>query len=145
MGVSGPLNPILSTYGREMDCSIKLNKEETCYNLQESQDHTPKCWAIILISHKRTFFRRKRLTNIVFGLDNKVRSIAYSNTSPFLLRVSYLEVEFDNDPVPVKTRNSGLCISTGTGSTSWTFNINKLTHQVGKKNSISFLRSRDGL
>jgi NAD+ kinase len=23
---------------------------------------------------------------------------------------------------------SGLCISTGTGSTSWTFNINKLTH-----------------
>ncbi len=43
-------------------------------------------------------------------------------------RVSYLEIVFDNDP-PVKSRNSGLCISTGTGSTSWTYNINKLTHQ----------------
>ena len=43
-------------------------------------------------------------------------------------RVSYLEVKFDNNPV-MKTRNSGLCISTGTGSTSWTFNISKLTHQ----------------
>ena len=69
-------------------------------------------------------------------------------------RVSYLEVKFDDETV--KTRNSGLCISTGkfshsdpghinlfsfvllkkisslksgTGSTSWTFNINKLTHQ----------------
>ena len=43
-------------------------------------------------------------------------------------RVSYLEVKFDDKPV-MKTRNSGLCISTGTGSTSWTFNISKLTHQ----------------
>jgi len=43
-------------------------------------------------------------------------------------RVSYLEVKFSEDPW-IKTRNSGLCISTGTGSTSWTFNINKLTHQ----------------
>lgn len=43
-------------------------------------------------------------------------------------RVSYIEVKFDNEPY-IKTRNSGLCISTGTGSTSWTFNINKLTHQ----------------
>ena len=43
-------------------------------------------------------------------------------------RVSYLEVKFNEDPW-TKTRNSGLCISTGTGSTSWTFNINKLTHQ----------------
>lgn len=43
-------------------------------------------------------------------------------------RVSYLEIKFDDD-VATKSRNSGLCISTGTGSTSWTFNINKLTHQ----------------
>ena len=43
-------------------------------------------------------------------------------------RVSYLEVKFDDQP-PIKTRNSGLCISSGTGSTSWTFNINKLTYQ----------------
>ena len=43
-------------------------------------------------------------------------------------RVSYFEVNFDDEPV-IKTRNSGLCICTGTGSTSWTFNINKLNHQ----------------
>ncbi|TRY79665.1 hypothetical protein TCAL_07301 [Tigriopus californicus] len=43
-------------------------------------------------------------------------------------RVSYLEVQLDQDKV-FKTRNSGLIISTGTGSTSWTFNVNKLTHQ----------------
>jgi len=42
-------------------------------------------------------------------------------------RVSYLEVKVDKEPM-FKSRNSGLCISTGTGSTSWVFNINKLTH-----------------
>jgi NAD+ kinase len=44
-------------------------------------------------------------------------------------RVSYLELKIDQNPV-FKSRNSGLCISTGTGSTSWTFNINKLTHHA---------------
>jgi len=44
-------------------------------------------------------------------------------------RVSYLEVKFDSDSDFIKSRNSGLCISTGTGSTSWTYNINKLTEQ----------------
>ena len=43
-------------------------------------------------------------------------------------RVSHLEVKSDNNPV-IKTRNSGLCISTGTGSTSRMFNITKLTNQ----------------
>lgn len=44
-------------------------------------------------------------------------------------RVSYLEIQLDKEPV-FKSRNSGLCISTGTGSTSWIFNINKLTHHA---------------
>jgi len=44
-------------------------------------------------------------------------------------RVSYLELQMDQDPV-FKSRNSGLCIATGTGSTSWIFNINKLTHHA---------------
>lgn len=44
-------------------------------------------------------------------------------------RVSYLEVKLDEETEFAKTRNSGLCVSTGTGSTSWTFNINKLTNQ----------------
>jgi len=47
-------------------------------------------------------------------------------------RVSYLDIQLDNE-TNVKSKNSGLCISTGTGSTSWTFNINKLTHQSVEK------------
>ena len=63
-------------------------------------------------------------------------------------RVSYLELEVDQQQ-PFKTRNSGLCVATGTGlhpsetkgeaflspclhagSTSWIFNVNKLTHHA---------------
>merc|ERR1719204_2794905 len=40
-------------------------------------------------------------------------------------RVSYLELQVDQQQ-PFKTRNSGLCIATGTGSTSWIFNVNKM-------------------
>lgn len=47
-------------------------------------------------------------------------------------RVSYLDIQVDKHP-SYKSRNSGLCISTGTGSTSWTFNINKLTYQSVEK------------
>lgn len=43
-------------------------------------------------------------------------------------RVSYYELSVDGSE-RVKVKSSGLCVSTGTGSTSWTFNINKLTHQ----------------
>ncbi|KAF2367281.1 NAD kinase [Trinorchestia longiramus] len=43
-------------------------------------------------------------------------------------RVSYLEMQFD-DQAPVKHKCSGLIVCTGTGSTSWTFNVNKLTEQ----------------
>ena len=43
-------------------------------------------------------------------------------------RVSYYELALDKGE-RTKVKSSGLCVSTGTGSTSWTFNINKLTHQ----------------
>ena len=43
-------------------------------------------------------------------------------------RVSYYELSVDKSE-RFKVKSSGLCVSTGTGSTSWTFNINKLTHQ----------------
>lgn len=43
-------------------------------------------------------------------------------------RVSYYELSVDGTE-RTKVKSSGLCVSTGTGSTSWTFNINKLTHQ----------------
>ena len=44
-------------------------------------------------------------------------------------RVSYLEVKLNEQEDYFKTRNSGLLIATGTGSTSWTFNHNKVSEQ----------------
>lgn len=58
-------------------------------------------------------------------------------------RVSYLEVQLDQDKM-FKTRNSGLIISTGTGSTSWTFNVNKLTHQ-SVESLLRYVQSKNGL
>ncbi|TMS32638.1 hypothetical protein L596_000455 [Steinernema carpocapsae] len=43
-------------------------------------------------------------------------------------RVSYYEIQFDSEPM-IKQKSSGITICTGTGSTSWHFNINKLTNQ----------------
>ncbi|KAK8736922.1 hypothetical protein OTU49_004725, partial [Cherax quadricarinatus] len=43
-------------------------------------------------------------------------------------RVSYMELSFD-DVKGIKQKCSGLIASTGTGSTSWTYNVNKLTEQ----------------
>lgn len=43
-------------------------------------------------------------------------------------RVSYYEIQIDSG-VMVKQKSSGIAICTGTGSTSWYFNINKLTEQ----------------
>ncbi|XP_042869338.1 NAD kinase 2, mitochondrial-like isoform X2 [Penaeus japonicus] len=43
-------------------------------------------------------------------------------------RVSYLELSFDHNK-GIKQKCSGLIASTGTGSTSWTYNVNKLTEQ----------------
>ncbi|WKX93495.1 hypothetical protein Q1695_011067 [Nippostrongylus brasiliensis] len=43
-------------------------------------------------------------------------------------RVSYYEIQID-DGAMVKQKSSGIAICTGTGSTSWYFNINKLTEQ----------------
>jgi NAD+ kinase len=41
-------------------------------------------------------------------------------------RVTYCELGFNGDP-SFKIKSSGITICTGTGSTSWSFNINKLT------------------
>ncbi|XP_045625914.1 NAD kinase 2, mitochondrial [Procambarus clarkii] len=43
-------------------------------------------------------------------------------------RVSYMELSFDAVQ-GIKQKCSGLIASTGTGSTSWTYNVNKLTEQ----------------
>ncbi|KAJ1370956.1 hypothetical protein KIN20_032795 [Parelaphostrongylus tenuis] len=43
-------------------------------------------------------------------------------------RVSYYEIQIDNGKM-TKQKSSGITICTGTGSTSWYFNINKLTEK----------------
>lgn len=51
-------------------------------------------------------------------------------------RVSYYELSVDNNRL-TKMKSSGLTVCTGTGSTSWYFNINKLTeHQLQSIASI---------
>jgi NAD+ kinase len=47
-------------------------------------------------------------------------------------RVSYFEVATDNGE-KVKTKNAGVCVSTGTGSTSWSYNISKISSQTVKE------------
>ncbi|XP_054162681.1 NAD kinase 2, mitochondrial-like [Oppia nitens] len=44
-------------------------------------------------------------------------------------RVSYYEFAVNENKIKAKLKSSGLTISTGTGSTSWFFNINKVTPQ----------------
>jgi len=44
-------------------------------------------------------------------------------------RVSYFEVSV-NDGERIKTKNAGMCVSTGTGSTSWAYNISKISQQT---------------
>lgn len=43
-------------------------------------------------------------------------------------RVSYFGLSFDNGAW-TKVKSSGLCVSTGTGSTSWHLSINRITEQ----------------
>jgi NAD+ kinase len=43
-------------------------------------------------------------------------------------RVSYFGLSFD-DGAWTKVKSSGLCVSTGTGSTSWHLSINRITEQ----------------
>ncbi|ODM94814.1 NAD kinase 2, mitochondrial [Orchesella cincta] len=46
-------------------------------------------------------------------------------------RVSYVEVGVDGGE-KVKSKNAGLCVTTGTGSTSWSYNINKISTSMVK-------------
>lgn len=48
-------------------------------------------------------------------------------------RVSHLQIRIDNQKQVNKTKNSGLCVSTGTGSSSWLTSINRLSTQNVQK------------
>lgn len=44
-------------------------------------------------------------------------------------RVSHLEMNIDDSVAPTAMKCSGLCVCTGTGSTSWNLSINRLPSQ----------------
>lgn len=44
-------------------------------------------------------------------------------------RVSYLDVSV-NDGELTTTKNSGICVCTGSGSSSWNFTMNRISHDV---------------
>lgn len=44
-------------------------------------------------------------------------------------RVSYFEMRVNKNPCAWRVKSSGLCITTGTGSTSWHLSMNRLTEQ----------------
>ncbi|XP_065086602.1 NAD kinase 2, mitochondrial isoform X2 [Ochlerotatus camptorhynchus] len=56
-------------------------------------------------------------------------------------RVSHLHLRIDKSDVVTKTKSSGLCVSTGTGSTSWLTSMNRLsTNNV--KDLIEIIKRR---
>lgn len=58
-------------------------------------------------------------------------------------RVSYYELSIDGSP-RVKLKSSGLTVCSGTGSTSWSFNINKVTPQCVQR-ILDIVSSETGL
>lgn len=46
--------------------------------------------------------------------------------------VSYLDIAL-NDGALISTKNSGLLICTGCGSSSWSFSMNRISHEVVQK------------
>jgi NAD+ kinase len=77
-----------------------------------------------------------------FFSDDECEEITYA-TEPMLAlnevfigehhaaKCSYYEVKIDDGPM-VKQKSSGLIVCTGTGSTSWNYNVNKLSSQTMK-------------
>ena len=45
-------------------------------------------------------------------------------------RVSFFELQLAESLTKFKVKSSGLCVSTGTGSTSWHLSINRITQQT---------------
>lgn len=43
--------------------------------------------------------------------------------------MSYLDIALNNG-TPVATKNSGLLVCTGSGSSSWNFTMNRISHEV---------------
>jgi len=58
-------------------------------------------------------------------------------------RVSYLQMAIDGNDTYTKTKSSGLCVSTGTGSTSWLTSTNRLSVK-NVKTLLEIIESKNG-
>lgn len=58
-------------------------------------------------------------------------------------RVSYLQMAIDGSETFTKTKSSGLCVSTGTGSTSWLTSTNRLSVK-NVKTLLEIVESQNG-
>ncbi|XP_037045451.1 NAD kinase 2, mitochondrial isoform X1 [Bradysia coprophila] len=58
-------------------------------------------------------------------------------------RVSYLQMAVDGNETFTKTKSSGLCVSTGTGSTSWLTSTNRLSVK-NVKTLLEIIESKNG-
>lgn len=58
-------------------------------------------------------------------------------------RVSYLQMAIDGSDKFTKTKSSGLCVSTGTGSTSWLTSTNRLSVK-NVKTLLEIIESKNG-
>uniref|UniRef100_A0A8R1TKF0 NAD kinase 2, mitochondrial n=1 Tax=Onchocerca volvulus TaxID=6282 RepID=A0A8R1TKF0_ONCVO len=81
-------------------------------------------------SEKKEMLRSKRKSEkTTEGYDNVLSYLALNDVfigESLSSRVSYYEIQCD-DGIMVKQKSSGVIVCTGSGSTSWYFNINKMT------------------
>lgn len=75
----------------------------------------------------------------IVGLNGNDQPLSSSRILPYLAlnevfigemvsaRVSHLHLRIDKSDIVTKTKSSGLCVSTGTGSTSWLTSMNRLS------------------
>ena len=69
-----------------------------------------------------------------------VLSIQFNGINEIIFyRPSYYEIQIDGGPLE-KQKSSGLCISTGTGSTAWSYNICKL-HPTATRDLLRIAQS----
>uniref|UniRef100_A0A0N5BBF9 NAD(+) kinase n=1 Tax=Strongyloides papillosus TaxID=174720 RepID=A0A0N5BBF9_STREA len=82
----------------------------------------------VTIKHRKFYENEKKYENKNTVLENDETHYALNEIfigEINVSKVSYFEVSF-NDKKPIKQKNSGISICTGTGSTAWHYNINKL-------------------
>lgn len=63
-------------------------------------------------------------------LINTVHQVFIAESSP--ASVSYLDISV-NDGEFITTKNSGICICTGSGSSSWNYTMNRISEDVVRK------------